>query len=421
MVWNKAADELTITAARKGYDAVLNGEAGRILSLFQLGMSAGADGEWSRSQHFLDQCMQYGWLSRDGVLQGCLRVVQKDPLLRRVQIELSLRCNLSCSYCYSESSPARHESLDTADVMRILAQAEECGVTWIDFTGGEFFLFPDWEAILEYARALGLVVTLHTNGTLLTERHVQSLVDNNVRHIQVSADSHLAAVHDRARGHRGAFDRLMRGVRLARASGVDVTVSLIAHKNNRDHFLDAVRWFADQDVKVIVDRVVPVGGGIEADLSLTTSEFYTLIAPLLSSERVNAGKICQTPGSAGVRVEPDCGVAHSFVYITAAGEYALCPTMTSREADTFAGPSVRAMSLAAAWETSDLFTRLRYTNCENTQHCPAAPECGGGCRSNAYVETGRLTAPDALSCNTHKNRGPVFIDFPTLYRQLSFE
>jgi AdoMet-dependent heme synthase len=415
MVWNKSTGELTITAASVGFDATLNDTAGTLfakLSQFSSEDRVLFDAEESA---FADDCRGYGWLTDDGHINGSFRAVDKDPLLRTVQIELSLRCNLSCSYCYSESGPHRSDHLSADDVCRILADAEEMGVTWIDFTGGEFFLFREWQTVLHRARSLGLVVSLHTNGILLTERNVDFIVASGVRHIQVSADSHIAEVHDRARGSRGAFDRLVKGIQVARSRGVDVTVSLIAHRENKQHFVEAAQWFAGLGTKVILDRVVRVGGELHVGMGISTAEFYETVAPLVADSRIRAGKICQTAGSAGGRVEPDCGVAHSFVYVTAGGEYALCPTMTSREEAMFAGPLVSEMSLQDAWERSELFNRLRYINCENTGRCPAASACGGGCRSNAYIDGGRLDAPDVLSCNMNKNGGLTFLDFPTRY------
>lgn len=85
------------------------------------------------------------------------------------------------------------------------------------------------------ARRLGLVTTLHTNGTLLTEPTVEFLA-KLPRHLQVSLDSHLPEVHDRIRGMPGAWEKAVAGIKIAQRLGIFVRVAIVAHKENRDHF-----------------------------------------------------------------------------------------------------------------------------------------------------------------------------------------
>ena len=44
---------------------------------------------------------------------------------------------------------------------------------WLTLTGGEPLLRPDFCDIYAYAHGLGLVLTVYTNATLITERHLE--------------------------------------------------------------------------------------------------------------------------------------------------------------------------------------------------------------------------------------------------------
>lgn len=348
-------------------------------------------------------------------LESCqFRVVSNTPHLKRVQIEVSLRCNLRCPYCYSESGPARKVALTSTEILRVITEADELGVLAIDLTGGELLMDPEWPAYVDHARQTGMQVTIHTNGTLLHQSAVEALKSLGVAAVQVSLDSHVPDIHDSSRGARGALRRTLVGLDRIANSDVPLRLALMAHRRNLSTLGETIYYYSARYPSAVinVDRVVATGGAANYGDGLTSEEFWNFLAEYIAPN-VQSSRICDSPGAGDF--EPDCGVAYSFIYVTAQGEIAACPTMTSRESNAFAGPSIREMSLREAWYESSFFNSFRYTNCENVTTCPSGKQCGGGCRSNAYVESGSATAPDLFACNLNKNPGKVFIDFLPRY------
>jgi radical SAM protein with 4Fe4S-binding SPASM domain len=359
---------------------------------------------------------KFGW-HRD---QTIFRVVPRPPHLKRVQIEVGLRCNLHCAYCYSTSGPSQRRRIESDDILRLIHQADDLGVLALDFTGGEFLLDPSWANYLALANELGFSYTVHTNGTLFTPRRLKTLARYAPTAVLVSLDSHLADIHDRARGRSGALARTLAGLDLLQQhTDLPVRITLMAHSDNLSTLDDTIGFLRDRfpSAQLNIDRVIPVGGAVESGQSITAEQFWKVLSPRLARAQgteVTTGRICKTTVSEDF--EPDCGMAYSFVYVTADGEVASCPTMTGREEARFRGPLI-SDGLGEAWYDSDLFRRTRFLNCENVLKCPAGAACGGGCRSNAYAETGRLAAPDVIACNVHKNNREdrEFIDFPLNY------
>lgn len=390
---------------------VVSGQLGMVLTHAASGSDEGAKiaRQYPRT---IARATDAGWLSPSTVV----RTVPRDPHLRRVQIEVSLRCNLRCAYCYSMSGPGRTDQLTSEQVLTLIDAADQIGVVEMDFTGGELMLDPQWSEYVRRARSHGMAVTVHTNGTILTEKRALLLKELGVAAVQVSLDSHLAEIHDASRGSKGALKRTLNGIDNAYQIGLPVRLALMAQRRNITSLDETITFLQQRYPKAVlnVDRVVATGGAVESGDALTAEEFWTFLAPHLSGS-VRAGKICESPGLH--EYEPECGVAYSYVYVTAQGEIAACPTMTSRESSQFAGPRVDTHDLASAWYDSPFFTSFRYTNCENVTRCAAGKTCGGGCRSNAYTEFGSVHAPDVIACNQHKNSTKTFIDFPTRYRQ----
>lgn len=408
------ADTCLAVARVSGVDGNLNAAAGRYL--LELPRS---DPNKSHDP-FLNRCAEYGWIVA-GELNGRARLVNEYPHLKRLQIELTRHCNLKCAYCYSESGPQRRSGLTLDRVMAVLEQADQMGCIWLDLTGGEFFLYPHWSEVLDAAGARGFVITIHTNGTTLTDRVIAAMVSTGVRTLQVSFDSHDADVHDRARGRVGAFDKAVRGVCLAKAAGIRTRVCFMVHKANVAQIGHAIEYFTNGlGVPVALDRVVRAGGELKAEAGLSAAEYYEAIVPFLSRQ-VSSTKICEGSKVNLQAIEPHCGVASSFVYLTADGEFAICPTMTSRDSSAFEGPRLPAWDLRRAWIEGPVFERLRRVNCRNVLTCRAGSSCRGGCRSNAYIETQDVTSPDVVSCNINKNPTDKFIDFIELYDSGRFE
>ena len=83
----------------------------------------------------------------------------------RVSVNLTLRCNLSCTMCTTcYDSP----ELSTTEVKGIIDQAASWGVKVFNPLGGEPFIRTDLEEILSHAVDRGFYVTITTNGTLIT-------------------------------------------------------------------------------------------------------------------------------------------------------------------------------------------------------------------------------------------------------------
>lgn len=84
------------------------------------------------------------------------------------QLELTFHCNMRCQHCYVAEDTSKKE-LSSKEWYYILDQLYEEACLWICFTGGEPLLRDDFLDIYTYAKRLGFLITIFTNGTLITE------------------------------------------------------------------------------------------------------------------------------------------------------------------------------------------------------------------------------------------------------------
>ncbi len=161
-------------------------------------------------------------------------------------------CNLACTHCFISCSPTNHthELMSLAEVERYLAEAVALGVKEYYFTGGEPFLNPQMETILEATLAVGPASVL-TNGLLLDParcRRLAALAEaaEYSLDLRVSLDGLTPESNDPIRGE-GTFARVLQGVANLAAAGLNpvLTVTEVHAENaspaGRERFFELLR------------------------------------------------------------------------------------------------------------------------------------------------------------------------------------
>ena len=156
------------------------------------------------------------------------------------------RCNLACRHCYSISADVDFPGeLSTPDILRTLEDLRAFGVPAVILSGGEPLLHPDIREIGAHAKALGFYVGLSTNGTLIDETRAAALAGVGFDYVGTSLDG-MEATHDRFRRKDGAFRASLRGVRLARDSGLKVGLRFTLTQDNA-HDLPALLALMEEE------------------------------------------------------------------------------------------------------------------------------------------------------------------------------
>jgi len=109
----------------------------------------------------------------------------RHPIL--AQIIPIRRCNLACAYCNEYDD--RSAPVETAEMVRRIDRLAELGTTILTFSGGEPTLHPDLDALIRHGRRRGMLVTLITNGLLLTPERIGRLNAAGLDYLQISIDN----------------------------------------------------------------------------------------------------------------------------------------------------------------------------------------------------------------------------------------
>jgi radical SAM/Cys-rich protein len=89
--------------------------------------------------------------------------------LETLQVNLGYRCNQSCLHCHVNAGPNRTEMMDQATLALIAPVLKSRGIRTLDLTGGAPELHPQFRALVQQARGLGVKVIDRCNLTVLLE------------------------------------------------------------------------------------------------------------------------------------------------------------------------------------------------------------------------------------------------------------
>jgi MoaA/NifB/PqqE/SkfB family radical SAM enzyme len=141
------------------------------------------------------------------------------------QIGLTNACPQNCKYCYNKDRKGR--VMDTATILKVIADLKQIGLVWLGFTGGEPLLNRD---IVKIAEGAGddCAKKLFTTGCTLTKGLASDLRAAGVFSVSVSLDHWIEEEHDRVRRYGGAYKTALKAIDiLMNLAGVHVSVSAV--------------------------------------------------------------------------------------------------------------------------------------------------------------------------------------------------
>lgn len=143
----------------------------------------------------------------------------KAPVLGRLDMELTERCNNNCIHCCinlsADDADAKKRELSANEIKKILKEAESLGCMTVRYTGGEPLLRGDFEELYICARKLGLKVLLFTNATLITP-YLADLFSRipPLEKIEVTVYGMKSKSYEAVTGVAGSYEAAFRGMKL---------------------------------------------------------------------------------------------------------------------------------------------------------------------------------------------------------------
>jgi MoaA/NifB/PqqE/SkfB family radical SAM enzyme len=179
-------------------------------------------------------------------------------------------CNLRCEGCWAGMYD-KHDTLDFETLDRLMAEAKELGIYWAAMSGGEPFKYP--HLIRLAAKHPDMAFMVYTNGTLITERMADAIVEVGNVSPAISLEGWRESTD--ARRGPGVFDRIMKVMDLLQERGAIFGVSLTLTRHNVEEVT------SDEFIDFLIEKgavygwsfhYIPIGRDPDLDLLVTPEQ-----------------------------------------------------------------------------------------------------------------------------------------------------
>ena len=178
-----------------------------------------------------------------------------------LRVSLTDRCSLRCTYCMpAEGMPwlPGVQMLTTDELVRVVQVAVGCGVDSVRLTGGEPLLRPDVVEVVAQIAALGVEVSMTTNGLRLPSL-AAPLRDAGLQRVNVSLDT-LDRGTFKDLTHRDRLVDTLAGIRAAQVAELEpVKVNTVLLRGVNDQEAPALlRWAISEGVRLRFIEQMPL-------------------------------------------------------------------------------------------------------------------------------------------------------------------
>lgn len=322
--------------------------------------------------------------------------------------ELTARCNFNCKMCYvhQQHCPVEKE-LSAEEWIQIGKTARDRGMLFLLLTGGEPFLRPDFAHIYTELRKLGLLISINTNASLLTDELMELFKKYPPVRINISLYGGCNETYRNLCGVN-AYDTVTRNILRLKEAGMDVKIncSVTPYNVSDVPLIYAFGKEHNLPVQAVTYMYPPVRindcnyGDAPARFTAEDAAKYQLLCreQYLTPDQLAATVNALPEGEAecaGDLGEPvRCRAGRTAFWLTWDGRMLSCGMFPNE------GYSLRDLSFDEAWQrTRQDIAALRMpaecTNCEKKTRCVS---CAAAC----IAETGSTQIKPEYICRmTH--------------------
>lgn len=298
--------------------------------------------------------MKYHSLSSDIIQKSRLffglvkAQITKKPVPLITHLFITDKCNARCTYCYADinKNPSREFSLK--EWIKLIDDLYDRGTRFFSLVGGEPFLYPDVDRLVEYIVSKNVFLNLATNGFLM---HKHLAAAKMATQVSISLDGDLSS-HNKNRGEHN-FEQVIRGIELAVKNGAKVRLCTVVTRNNFDQIDFLLDFCKKHSLFIIFSPLVdPAESRKENALGLWLSdsmirEFFLKLkkaktkSPYIINSYFNIeyminypvpyGSIIWKNGQHSNYYSRPCTYGRFLYYITNIGEIYPCPVMWTND------------------------------------------------------------------------------------------
>lgn len=177
--------------------------------------------------------------------------------------ELTPTCNFNCSMCYMRLSPQRLKELGglrTVEEWKSTAlEMKRMGTLFILLTGGEPLLYPKFEELYSFLANEGFILTLNTNGSLITPEIVKLWKKQLPRRLNITLYGASEETYEKLCHNRSGFQQTLKAFELIKEYDIPARLNISIVEENQNEYDDMRRIAEDFGFPVMANSYM-LGG-----------------------------------------------------------------------------------------------------------------------------------------------------------------
>lgn len=173
-------------------------------------------------------------------------------------LDLTHRCNLSCLHCYTgeHSADIHATEMDTKTILSLLDEICDAGCLYLLLTGGDPLLRPDFPEIYRHAKEKGFLMTVFTNGTLISNSVAKLFEELPPRFVEISLYGATEQTYEQITGVKGSYQKCLSGIKKLLEHRIPVRLKTVLMTLNSHEFSDIEKMAKDFGVQFRFDAAI---------------------------------------------------------------------------------------------------------------------------------------------------------------------
>lgn len=331
-------------------------------------------------------------------------------------LELSPLCNFKCKMCYVRKTP--EEVRDGGGLLPgswwvdIVEQARDAGLLYPLITGGEPFLYPDFPMVYERLSEMGMLLSVNTNGSLITDKTAAWLEKHPPVRLNITLYGASDQAYEQLTGDPRGFTRVLEALRILENHGLRFIFNASITPQNQNEMKDLIAFGKAKKTPVRFatymfpplrrsdnsfgtnERLSPEDSGrckatldyyqMPTEAFVKVARHYSRFKPL---DQIDFSTLPETEGRT-----MRCYAGRSSYWVDWQGGLSACGMITSPRI------SLKDHRLVEAWTSIVQSTdKMRFGKCCTS--CPNFRICNS-CAALVYSECGDLNGRPDYQCRT---------------------
>lgn len=186
--------------------------------------------------------------------------------MNRLEFHISYTCVNNCIFC-SESDRMekfKNYTISFAEIKKKLIAKRKKGFDFVNFTGGEPTLHPNFIKIIKFAKRIGYRIYIGTNGTMLARQDFCAKTAPFLDEISLSIHGHNCRIHDELVKRKGAFDDIKKAIKnLEDIKFMNKFANIVITRQNFSHVEKVLFFLIKNNFKqILISNMAPEGKGL---------------------------------------------------------------------------------------------------------------------------------------------------------------